>query len=103
MRCEMLGEEGRGVPTIIEMVTLTRLDCALASAGLMRARVWRRRCTHTPSQRVRQAHLDRPAADARVLADMALDVEAATALVFRLAAPSTTPHSTEPRPTCGAS
>ena len=32
----LIGEEGRGVPTIIEMVTGTRLDCAVASAGLMR-------------------------------------------------------------------
>src|SRR5215510_1450946 len=32
----LIGEQGRGVPTIIEMVTGTRLDCAVASAGLMR-------------------------------------------------------------------
>ena len=32
----LIGEEGRGVPTIIEMVTCTRLDCAVGSAGLMR-------------------------------------------------------------------
>jgi putative acyl-CoA dehydrogenase len=32
-----VGAEGRGIPTILEMVTLTRLDCAVASAGLMRA------------------------------------------------------------------
>ena len=31
-----IGEEGRGVPTIIEMVTLTRLDCAVSSAAMMR-------------------------------------------------------------------
>src|SRR5690606_6187227 len=32
----LIGEEGRGVPSIIEMVTYTRLDCAVSSAGLMR-------------------------------------------------------------------
>jgi putative acyl-CoA dehydrogenase len=34
---EMVGEPGAGVKTIMDMVTLTRLDCAVASAGLMRA------------------------------------------------------------------
>ena len=35
----LVGEEGRGVPTIIEMVNHTRLDCVVGSAGLMRAAV----------------------------------------------------------------
>src|SRR4029079_732131 len=35
----LVGEAGAGIPTIIDMVTLTRLDCAVASAGLMRIAV----------------------------------------------------------------
>ena len=80
----LIGEEGRGVAVIIEMVTHTRLDCAIASAGLMRLAV------STAIHHCRQRHvLGRPLIEqpimAHVLADLALEVEAATALVFRLA------------------
>jgi len=80
----LVGEEGRGVPAIIEMVTATRLDCAIASAGLMRRAVVEA-IHHARHRRV----FDRALADQpimqQVLADLVLDVEAATALAFRLA------------------
>src|SRR5690606_31385220 len=81
----LVGDEGRGIPAIIEMVTATRLDCAMSSAGLMRlalANALHHTCYRTVFQR---RLVDQPLM-AQVLADMALDVEAATALSFRLAA-----------------
>lgn len=80
----LIGEEGRGVPAIIEMVTLTRLDCAVALAGQMRLAL-AQALFHCRHRRVFQKHLVDQPLMAQVLADMALDVEAATALVFRLA------------------
>jgi putative acyl-CoA dehydrogenase len=79
-----VGEEGRGVRTIIEMVQLTRLDCAIASAGLMRAGL-AQALHHTRHRSVFQKHLADQPMMRTVLADMALHVEAATALVMRLA------------------
>jgi putative acyl-CoA dehydrogenase len=79
-----IGEEGRGVATIIEMVTHTRLDCALASAGLMRLAL-ANAVHHAEHRTVFQKRLvDQPLMQ-QVLADLALDVEAATVLSFRLA------------------
>jgi putative acyl-CoA dehydrogenase len=79
----LIGEEGRGVPAIIEMVTGTRLDCAVGSAGLMRL-VLANAIHHSRHRMVFQRKLvDQPVMQ-QVLADMALDVEAATALAFRL-------------------
>ncbi len=79
-----VGEEGRGVRTIINMVQLTRLDCAIASAGIMRMAL-AQAIHHTRHRSVFQKQLvDQPMMQA-VLADMALEVEAATALVMRLA------------------
>src|SRR5262245_39303957 len=80
----LIGEEGRGVANIMEMVTLTRLDCAVASAGLMRLAL-ANAIHHCRHRRVFQKRLIDQALMQQVLADMALDVEAATALVFRLA------------------
>jgi putative acyl-CoA dehydrogenase len=80
----LIGEEGRGIATIIEMVTLTRLDCAVASAGQMRLAL-ALALHHCRHRRVFQKHLVDQPLMAAVLADMALDVEAATALAFRLA------------------
>ncbi|MCF6344531.1 MAG: acyl-CoA dehydrogenase family protein [Devosiaceae bacterium] len=81
---QMVGEEGRGVPAIIDMVTYTRLDCAISSAGLMRL-VLANAIHHTSHRTVFQKKLiDQPMMSG-VLADMALDVEAATLLAFRLA------------------
>ncbi|WP_428981887.1 acyl-CoA dehydrogenase family protein [Oceaniradius stylonematis] len=81
---QLVGEEGRGIRTILEMVTLTRLDCALASAGLMRSGL-AEAVHHARHRKVAGGALvDKPLMT-RVLADMALDVAAATALSFRLA------------------
>src|SRR3546814_19542535 len=67
------------------MVTLTRLDCAVASAGQMRLAL-ALALHHCRHRRVFQKHLVDQPLMAAVLAAMALDVEAATALAFRLAA-----------------
>src|SRR5262249_51720303 len=78
------GEEGRGIATIMEMVTATRLDCAVASAGLMRLAL-AGAIHHCRHRSVFQKRLiDQPLMQ-QVLADMALDVDAATGLAFRLA------------------
>ncbi|MFF7749593.1 acyl-CoA dehydrogenase family protein [Streptomyces sp. NPDC007971] len=80
-----VGEEGRGVRTIIEMVAATRLDCALGSAGLMRQAVAQaiHHCTYREAFGGRL--VDKPLMR-NVLADLALESEAATALTLRLAA-----------------
>jgi putative acyl-CoA dehydrogenase len=80
----LIGEEGRGVPAIIEMVSVTRLDCAISSAGLMR-RATAEAILHARHRSAFQKRLIDQPLMRQVLADMALDVEAATALVFRLA------------------
>ena len=80
-----LGDEGAGVRTIIEMVSATRLDCVLGSAGLMR------RATSEAAWYTARRHAfggvlaDKPAMQ-NVLADLAIESEAATALGMRLAA-----------------
>ena len=66
------------------MVTLTRLDCALASAGLMRGAL-AEAVHHARERSVFGKTLIEQPQMVRVLADMALDVAAATALSFRLA------------------
>ena len=78
-----VGDEGRGIRTIIQMVQLTRQDCAVASAGLMRSGLVHA-LHHARHRSVFQRHLaDQPLMQS-VLADMALQVEASTALVMRL-------------------
>jgi putative acyl-CoA dehydrogenase len=78
-----VGEEGKGIRTIIQMVQLTRQDCAIASAGLMRSGL-AHALHHARHRSVFQKHLaDQPLMQA-VLADMALHVEATIALVMRL-------------------
>jgi putative acyl-CoA dehydrogenase len=78
-----VGDEGKGIRTIIQMVQLTRQDCAIASVGLMRSGL-AHALHHARHRSVFQKHLaDQPLMRA-VLADMALHVEAATALVMRL-------------------
>jgi putative acyl-CoA dehydrogenase len=80
----LIGEEGRGIAAILEMVTLTRLDCAVASAGLMRLAL-ANAIHHCRHRSVFQKRLvDQPLMQ-QVLADLSLSVEAATALAFRLA------------------
>jgi putative acyl-CoA dehydrogenase len=80
---QRVGEEGRGIRTILQMVQLTRLDCAIASAGLMRMAL-AQAIHHARHRSVFQKRLADQPAMRSVLADMALDVEAATALVMRL-------------------
>ena len=78
-----VGEEGKGIRTIIQMVQLTRQDCAIASAGLMRSGL-AHALHHARYRSVFQKHLvDQPLMQA-VLSDMALHVEASIALVMRL-------------------
>ncbi|MGJ4928030.1 acyl-CoA dehydrogenase family protein [Bradyrhizobium sp. HKCCYLS2038] len=80
---ERVGEEGRGISTIIQMVQLTRQDCAISSAGLMRSGL-SHALHHARHRSVFQKHLaDQPMMQT-VLADMALHVEATVALVMRL-------------------
>ncbi len=79
-----VGEEGRGVRTIINMVQLTRLDCAIASAGIMRMAL-AQAIHHARHRIVFQKRLAEHAMMRGVLADMALEIEASTALVMRLA------------------
>lgn len=81
---QMVGEPGQGVKTIIDMVTLTRLDCAVASSGLMRAGL-SEAVHHARHRHVGGVPLISQPLMSRVLADMALDVAAATALSLRLA------------------
>jgi putative acyl-CoA dehydrogenase len=81
---QRVGEEGRGVATIIRMVQHTRLDCVVGSASTMRAALaqalWHARHRSAFQKRL----VDQPAM-AAVLADLAVESEAATALAFRLA------------------
>jgi putative acyl-CoA dehydrogenase len=79
-----VGEPGRGVPTIIEMVSSTRLDCILGSAASIRQACVE--ATHHASHRKAFGAVlaDQPAMTA-VLADLALESEAATSLAIRLA------------------
>ncbi len=79
----LLGDEGRGIATIIGMVTPTRIDCALGSAGQMRASL-SRAVHHCRHRKAFGANLIDQPLMTTVLADMALDVAAATALAFRL-------------------
>jgi len=80
----LVGEEGRGVATIIEMVNYTRLDCVLGSTGLMRAAV--AEATHHTSNRSAFGKLlaDQPLMQ-NVLADLCIESEAATVTAMRLA------------------
>jgi putative acyl-CoA dehydrogenase len=80
----LVGEEGRGVPTIIEMVNMTRLDCALMAAGGMR--IGTAQAVHHATHRhaFGKALIEQPAMR-NVLADLAIDSEAATTVVMRIA------------------
>jgi putative acyl-CoA dehydrogenase len=78
-----VGDEGRGIRTILQMVQLTRLDCAIASAGLMRAAL-ARALHHCRHRTVFQKKLiDQPMMRS-VLADMALEMEGIVAVIMRL-------------------
>ena len=81
---ELVGEEGRGVRTIVEMIVHTRLDCVLGSAAGMRQAV--EQATHHAAHRIA---FGKPLADQplmrNVLADLCLESEAATVTAMRLA------------------
>jgi putative acyl-CoA dehydrogenase len=80
----MVGEEGRGIPTIIEMVNHTRLDCVIGSSAWMRQAVAQalHHCAHRSVFRKRL--IEQPLMQ-NVLADLAVESEAATATMMRLA------------------
>jgi putative acyl-CoA dehydrogenase len=80
----LVGEEGRGVQTIVEMVNHTRLDCAIASAGLMRQAL-AQAVHHAAHRRAFGKLLLEQPLMRNVLADLAIESEAATLLAFRLA------------------
>jgi len=80
----LLGEEGRGVPVIIEMVQHTRLDCAIGSAGLVRGAV-AQALHHATHRRAFGRRLVEQLLMQNVLADLTLEAEASTALALRLA------------------
>jgi len=80
----LVGEPGRGVPQILEMGTLTRLDCALGTAGLMRQAL-SLALNHCVQRKAFGRHLIEQPLMKNVLADLALESEAATALALRLA------------------
>lgn len=80
----LVGEEGRGVPQILEMGNMTRLDCALGTAALMRQSL-SIALNHTAQRSAFSKLLVDQPAMRNVLADLALESEAATALALRLA------------------
>lgn len=81
----LIGDEGRGVATIIDMVAQTRLDCMIGSTSLMRHALAQamHHCAHRGA--FGDLLIDQPLMR-NVLADLALEVEGAAALTFRVAA-----------------
>ncbi|WP_395684960.1 isovaleryl-CoA dehydrogenase [Caenimonas koreensis] len=80
----LVGDEGRGVPQILEMGTMTRLDCALGTSGLMRQAL-SIALNHCSQRLAFGKRLIEQPLMRNVLADLALESEAATALSIRLA------------------
>jgi putative acyl-CoA dehydrogenase len=81
---QIIGEEGRGVATIMEMVQHTRLDCTLAAAALMRRALVEAHHHATYRHAFGHALIDQPLMR-NVLADLAVESDAATLLAMRLA------------------
>jgi len=81
---QRIGEEGRGVPAILEMVTHTRLDCVIGASAMMRQAL--AQALHHARHRSAfgKKLVDQPLMQ-RVLADLAIESEASTALMMRLA------------------
>ncbi|HYV65560.1 MAG TPA: isovaleryl-CoA dehydrogenase [Myxococcales bacterium] len=81
---QLVGEEGRGVPTILEMVNHTRLDCVIGAAAVLRQAQWQaaHHCAHRSAfgKRLVEQPLMR-----NVLADLCVEAEAAVLLMTRLA------------------
>jgi putative acyl-CoA dehydrogenase len=80
----LVGEEARGVPQILEMGTMTRLDCSLGTSGLMRQAL-SIALNHTAQREAFGKPLIEQPLMRNVLADLALESEAATALALRVA------------------
>lgn len=80
----MVGDEGRGIPTIIEMANHTRLDCVIGSAGLMR-HAFVQSAHHARHRAAFGRRLAEQPLMRNVLSDLALESEAATLLMLRLA------------------
>ncbi|WP_416307407.1 acyl-CoA dehydrogenase family protein [Neptunicella sp. SCSIO 80796] len=80
----LLGEEGRGINTIIQMVALTRYDCMLGSSALM-AQAAKEAIWHTSGRNVFGKNLHQQPLMINVLADLALEAEAALAISLRIA------------------
>lgn len=80
----MVGEEGRGVPTIIEMVNGTRLDCVIGSVALMRQAV-SQAAWHVTHRSAFGSKLIEKTLMRNVIADLEIEVEAATLIMVRLA------------------
>ncbi len=80
----MIGEEGRGVPTILDMVAQTRLDCMLGSAALVRQATLQA-VHHSRHRRAFGKRLVEQPLMQAVLADLILEVEGAVALAMRVA------------------
>ena len=80
----LVGEEGRGVPQILAMGTMTRLDCSLGTSGLMRQAL--SQAMHHTAQRAAfgKPLIEQPLMQ-NVLADLAIESEAACALAMRVA------------------
>ena len=101
-----LGDEGRGVRTIIEMVAATRLDCVLGSAGLMRRAVSEASWHVAHRSAFGSLLADKPLMQ-NVVADLAVESEAATVVALRLASAVDDLALDRPRPStrprCGGS
>jgi putative acyl-CoA dehydrogenase len=83
-RAQVVGEEGRGIATLIEMAHLTRFDIVVACAGMMRAAL-NQALHHAAHRQAFGRRLAEHSLMQNVLADMALECEAATLLALRLA------------------
>lgn len=90
----LLGEEGRGVNTIIQMVALTRYDCMLGSSALM-AQAAKEAIWHTAGRSAFGKNLHQQPLMLNVLADLALEAEAALAISLRIA--HALDHGDDPR------
>jgi putative acyl-CoA dehydrogenase len=92
----LVGEEGRGIPQILEMGVMTRLDCALGSAGSIRQALALALNHCAQRHAFGKALIEQPLMK-NVLADLALESEAATALALRLAHAFDRPHDAHER------
>tara|TARA_R110002110_G_scaffold406421_1_gene626469 strand:+ start:301825 stop:303498 length:1674 start_codon:yes stop_codon:yes gene_type:complete len=80
----LIGDEGRGVANILEMVAMTRFDCLVSSAGMMRQHMTQI-IHHTSHREAFGRRLDQQPLMQNVLADLELEAEAATHMAFRVA------------------